>query len=149
MLVLMMGLRNEAAACDALQALSERDGHRDPAQVRVIVGSVEKFFKEIPANRLPTSLEVMRLLDRMALQGVRFPAPLAMFRKVVFTLDGVLYDVAGPGFRMDSVIARDYATRWLGSFGAFLSPLSIRDWIAINTSALKYGARLLTRAAFG
>jgi ubiquinone biosynthesis protein len=149
MLVLMMGLRNETAACEALQALSERDGRRDPSQVRVIVRSVEKFFKEIPANRLPTSLEVMRLLDRMALQGVRFPAPLAMFRKVVFTLDGVLYDVAGPGFRMDSVIARDYATRWLGSFGAFLSPLSIRDWIAINTSALKYGARLLTRAAFG
>jgi hypothetical protein len=38
-------------------------------------------------------------------------------------LDGVLYDVAGPGVRIDDVIAREFLTRCAASLGIFHAPL--------------------------
>ncbi len=49
-----------------------------------------------------------------------FPPALFLFRKSVLTLDGVLYDVAGPDVRIDEVIAREFLTRCAASFGVFL-----------------------------
>ena len=69
----------------------------------------------------------MRLLDRIALEGVSFPAALFMFRKILFTLDGVLRDVAGEDVRIDRVMAREFLTRWLASFGLFHAPLAWAD----------------------
>ena len=67
----------------------------------------------------------MRLLDRIALEGVHFPPSLFLFRKIVLTLDGVLYDVAGPGVRIDEVIAREFLTRCAASLGLFHAPLAV------------------------
>ena len=69
----------------------------------------------------------MRLLDNMALAGVRFPAPLFLFRKIVFTLDGVLRDVNESEVRIDDVIAREYVTRCISSLGIFHAPLTLED----------------------
>jgi hypothetical protein len=81
-------------------------------------------------------LDAMILLDELALTGVRFPAALFMFRKVLFTLDGVLHDVAGPGVRMDQVIACQFLTRCVGSFGVFHEPLNVKDLIPVAQALL-------------
>jgi hypothetical protein len=91
----------------------------------------------------------MRLLDEMALQGVHFDAPLFLFRKSLFTLDGVLQDIAGQEVRMDHVIVRHFLTRWAASFGLFYSPLSIQDFIAVEWNALLYPARSWKRRLTG
>jgi len=55
-------------------------------------------------------------------------AVLLLFRKIVFTLDGVLHDIAGSEVHLDSVITREFLTRWISIFGFFHSPLSVEDW---------------------
>ena len=57
---------------------------------------VNQFIGQLPLTRLPSSMDAMRLLDRLALEGIRFPSGLMMFRKVLFTLDGILHDIAAP-----------------------------------------------------
>lgn len=71
----------------------------------------------------------MLLLDDIALEGVHFPASLFMFRKIVFTLDGVLHDISDSEIRMDSVITREFLTRWIASFGWFHAPLATADLV--------------------
>jgi len=84
----------------------------------------------------------MSLVDRLALEGVRFPAPLIMLRKVLFTLDGILHEIAGPEVEMDSVIARHVVQNWMADFTSIPSPLSVADCIAVQSSAWFYGGRL-------
>jgi hypothetical protein len=72
----------------------------------------------------------------VALEGVRFPAGLMMFRKVLFMLDGILHDIAAPGVRLDAVVARQFLAHWTSS------PLSLFDWLGVEASALLYGGRL-------
>ena len=83
----------------------------------------------------------MRLLDEIALAGVHFPTSLFFFRKSVFTLDGVLQDVAGTDIRIDYVIVREFLTRWLGSFGMFHAPLKLKDFAAVEWQALLFPVR--------
>jgi hypothetical protein len=94
---------------------------------------VNRFIGELSFSRLPSSMDAMRLLDRLALEGVRFPAGLMMFRKMLFTLDGILHDIAAPHLRMDLILARQMLAR---------SPLSLIDWIGVEASALLYGGRV-------
>jgi len=72
----------------------------------------------------------MRLLDDIALAGVHFPASLFFFRKSIFTLDGVLQDIAGKDVRIDYILGREFVTRCLASFGMLHAPLQIRDFAA-------------------
>ncbi len=51
----------------------------------------------------------MRLLEDVAFQGIRFPAPLIMLSKVLFTLDGILDDIGGDRASMGMVMARHIA----------------------------------------
>jgi hypothetical protein len=94
-------------------------------------------------------LDGMRLLDEIAIEGVSFAAPLFLFRKSLFTLDGVLQDVAGSRVRMDDAIVRHFLTRWAASFGLFYSPLGIRDFLSMEWNALLYPARSWQRRVFG
>ena len=100
----------------------------------MIEGCVTRFFEQLPPDASPGTLDAMRLLDRIALEGVHFPPPLFLFRKIVLTLDGVLYDVAGPGVRIDEVIAREFLTRCAASLGMFHAPLEWKDFAAIEAS---------------
>jgi hypothetical protein len=110
---------------------------------------VEQFFKQLPYNRFAGSLDAMLLLDEIALQGVRFPATLAMFQKALFTLDGVLHDIAGSDVSISYLIVRDFVIRLLVSFGLDHPPLSISDLIAVERSGLLYPTRLGASALFG
>ena len=47
-----------------------------------------------------------------------------MLRKIVFTLDGVLFDVTRGEVRIDQVITGEFLTRWIASFGGFHAPLN-------------------------
>jgi ubiquinone biosynthesis protein len=121
LLALMMILRNREGVSQAALALGQSKDHR------LISRCVDEFFAGLPAEHRPGVLDAMHLLDRMALEGVRFPAPLFLFRKIVFTLDGVLHDVNESEVRIDEVIAREYLTRWAASFGLFHAPLNAQD----------------------
>lgn len=84
----------------------------------------------------------MRLLERIAIRGIRFPGPLVMLSKVMFTLEGILADIAGPDTGMGFTLARHVAQHWLRNRAAFRSPLMTGDWITLQCSALLYVGRL-------
>ena len=84
----------------------------------------------------------MRLVERIAFKGVKFPASLIMLSKVMFTLDGVLADIGGSDAGMGFSISRHVAEHWLSHRKAFRSPLISKDWITLQCSALLYTTRL-------
>lgn len=53
--------------------------------------------------RMPLMRKVFRLLEKLSYKGFVFPADLMLFRKAVFTLEGVLNDLC-PDFDMDAAI---------------------------------------------
>ncbi|HUE20591.1 MAG TPA: AarF/UbiB family protein [Bryobacteraceae bacterium] len=131
-LALMLGLRDPVGVCGEIEALTV--GRRLSQEHRGFMQDlVNRFIGELSFSRLPSSMDAMRLLDRLALEGVRFPAGLMMFRKMLFTLDGILHDIAAPHLRMDLILARQMLAR---------SPLSLIDWIGVEASALLYGGRV-------
>jgi len=91
-------------------------------------------------------MDAMRLLDEIALEGIRFPTALLMFRKASFTLEGVLEDIAGLPVRVDSVIARYALTHSTEAIASLASLLSLRDYMAIDWSALTFTSRMAMRA---
>jgi ubiquinone biosynthesis protein len=109
LLTLGVALRDERRVFDAIRSLSEDDLLADQVKANLVRGHVARFFAELPPLAMPGFAEVMTLLDSIAFGGVRFPAELLMFRKVLFTLEGVLADVA-PELQIDLVLAR-YALR--------------------------------------
>lgn len=136
LLALMLGLRDAVGVVREIEALSIEQPL--PRSLCIFVQAhVEQFIGQMPLFKLPGSMDAMRLLDRIALEGVRFPPGLMMFRKVLFTLDGILHDMKAPGVNLDAVVVRHLVSRW-----AVGSPLSLWDWIAVESSALFYGARV-------
>ncbi len=134
MLVVMMLRGSRTGVRQAICSLSGNGAGRRKRE-RLIEAHVERFFERLQPGHSPGALEAMRLLDEIALAGVRFPSSLFFFRKSVFTLDGVLRDVAGAEIRIDSVIAREFLTRCLGSFGVFHAPLQLEDFAAMLVPA--------------
>jgi ubiquinone biosynthesis protein len=145
MLVLMMTLRDADGVVRAIGRLLHR-GADDRAHRYIIRERVTRMLDRLPLFQLPGAMDAMQLLDEIALEGIRFPAALLMFRKAFFTLEGVLEDIAGPGMRMDSAIARYAAEHWMDTGAALLSLLSPSNWVAINWSALTFVSRLCVRA---
>jgi hypothetical protein len=82
------------------------------------------------------------LLERIAWQGVRLPNQLIMLRKVLFTLDGILHDIAGPGDSIEFVLLQRLLQRWLEDLTSVGWPLSGRDWIGVSRSVMLYPSRL-------
>jgi hypothetical protein len=64
-----------------------------------------------------------------------------MLRKALFTLDGILHEIAGSAISIDVVLARYLAQRWMSDSRTIGSPLSFTDWMAVHSSALFYGSR--------
>lgn len=145
MLAVMMSLQNPGGVRDAVLALHRPEARKRGSEQRIIVRAVDDFFKDLPEGYSPGVLDAMRLLDAIALQGVHFDAHLFLFRKSVFTLDGVLHDIAGPDLRMEQVIIRYFLTRWAASFGLFYSPLSLQDFLSVEWNVLLYPARVALR----
>jgi ubiquinone biosynthesis protein len=135
MLAVMTILGNPEGVCEAVMAL------RRKGSARAIARIVRRFFVNLPEGRSPGLLDAMALLDELVLAGIHFDAPLFLFRKSLFTLDGVLRDVAGAEVRMDYVVARHFLTRWAASFGLFYSPLALKDFLQVEWTALLFPGR--------
>jgi len=142
LLFLMVALRDPVGAANAITAMAEQPVRRGSRKAEVIRNCVRRFLDALPLTRLPSATDAMRLLEEVAFQGIRFPAPLIMLSKVLFTLDGILEDIGGDGASMGVVMARHIARRWLTDRAAFASPLTSSDWITLQCSALLYSSRL-------
>jgi ubiquinone biosynthesis protein len=145
MLVLMMTLRDADGVVRAIERLLHK-GADGRAHRHIIRERVNRMLDRLPLFQLPGAMDAMQLLDEIALEGIRFPAALLMFRKAFFTLEGVLEDIAGSGVSIDSAIARYAAKHWMDTGAGLLSLLSPSDWVAINWSALTFVSRLCVQA---
>jgi len=142
MFFLMTALRDPEGICEQIRALSRGGSRRKGEQAKIIRESVDHFIANLPLAHMPRSVDALDLLEDIAFKGVRLPAPLIMLRKVLFTLDGVQHDIGDPEVSVVAVLARHATPRWLTSWKAFGSPLSLRDWLAVQFSTLFYGTRV-------
>ncbi len=145
LLFAMVGLRDKVGACNEVLALSQRRIHHASARGKMISEAVGEFFDKLPAAHLPSMVDVMQLLELLAMRGVRFPGSLIMLSKVMFTLDGILNDIGGTGSNIGFAIARQLAGHWRSDRRAFRSPLAVKDWVTLQCSALLYTTRLWMR----
>ena len=142
LLFLMMSLRDAVGASNEVLALGQQRIHSGSRRAQAVCETVTGFLDESPLRYFPTGADTMRLLERVAMKGVRFPGSLVMLSKVMFTLDGILADVGGDGTRMGFTIARHLAQHWITHRSALRSPLKMQDWITLQCSALLYGSRV-------
>ncbi len=146
MLVLMTMLRDADGMTGAIERLRLRGSADDRQQALIIRERVTRLLNELPLYRLPGPMDAMRLLDEIALNGIRFPAGLLMFRKAWFTLDGVLEDTSKSSVRMDSVLARYALAHWARTSVVLFSLLSPSDWASLDWSTLTLASRLSVQA---
>jgi ubiquinone biosynthesis protein len=142
LLFLMVALRDPVGTTNAVVALSQQRIRKTSPCGRMIRSLVEEFLGKMPASQMPSGADAMRLLERIAIQGIRFPASLIMLSKVMFTLEGILGDMVGTDTSFGLSIARHVAWHWLAHRSAFRSPLGTRDWLTLQCSALLYTSRL-------
>jgi len=146
LLILMVSLRDPIGASNEIRTLSQpaiRSGSRPGQMIRE---TVRAFFEELPVTSLPSGADAMRLLERIAMKNVKFPAPLIMLSKVIFTLDGILRDIGGASKGMGLTIARHVVQSWIVNRRAFRSPLKPVDWVTLQCSALLCSSRWAVRA---
>jgi len=144
---ILLVLRDALGVCHEIEALSLDSSSRPPALTAFLRQHVAEFIEKMPLKHLPGSMDAMRLLDRLALEGVRFPSSLLMFRKILFTLDGILHDIGAPNVHMDLIIARHVASRWARHWMSIGSPLTLMDWVTVQSSALLFGGRVWVKWA--
>jgi ubiquinone biosynthesis protein len=142
LLFLMVSLRDPVGTCNEVLALSQERIQTTSPRGRMVCELVTCFLDDLPVRYVPYGVDPMRLLERIALKGIRFPGPLIMLSKVMFTLDGILGDIKGAHAGMGFTIARHVALHWIGNRKEFSSPLQTRDWITLHCSALLYLSRL-------
>jgi ubiquinone biosynthesis protein len=142
MLFLMLFLRNPVGVCRSAEALREGGASLGPRQRE----NVGKFISDLPLFRPAGPTDAMALLERLAGEGVLFPSALVMLSKVLFTLDGVLEDVAGAPVSMAFPVLLHVAEGWVSRRIPLGSPLRRRDWLPVETSTLMLAARLYVGA---
>jgi ubiquinone biosynthesis protein len=142
LLFLMVTLRDPVGTCNEVLALSQQHIRSASPRGRMVSEFITRFLDELPVA--PSGVDAMVLLERLAMKGVKFPGPLIMLSKVMFTLDGILGDVGGSssGMGFGLTIARHVAQHWISNRKEFRSPLKTRDWITLQCSALLYTSRL-------
>lgn len=145
LLFLMVGLRDPVGVFQEISALSQARIRRTSPRGRVIRQVIAEFFEQLPATGLPSAADAMRLLERVAMKGAKFPGSLIMLSKVMFTLEGILGDIVGSETDMEFAIARHFAQHWIAHRSEFASPLQARDWLTLQCSALLLPSRLGVR----
>lgn len=138
--VAMVMLRNVTAVCIEIDALVEKPLRL--AESTMLGRFVSGYVESLPLATRPQLTDAMVLLERLALKGVRFPASLIMFSKVIFTLDGILGDIHGDT-TLGPRVARKFLERWLRRNVPIGSPLVPTDWLNIAVNGLIYGGRVL------
>jgi ubiquinone biosynthesis protein len=142
LLFLMVTLRDPPGVFHEIMALAQnrpRGGLRASVTIRQVI---TEFLDRIPTSSLPSVADAMRLLESVAMAGVKFPASLIMLSKVMFTLEGLLGDLIGADSAVGITVARHIAMHWLRHRSEFRLPLVKRDWITLQCSALLLVSRL-------
>ncbi len=73
LLFAMVGLRDTAGTCNEVLALAQQRIRRASPRGQMIADTVARFLDELPAARWPSMVDVMRLLERLAMTGVEVP----------------------------------------------------------------------------
>lgn len=141
MLFLMIVLRDPVGAADAILALCRR-GRDEAGKARKIHTEVNRYLDQLPVKHVPGAIDAMKVLEDLAWQGLRLPRSLMMFRKALFTLDGILHDIAAPDFSMESVMVRRLVRTWTARWSNLGAPLSPGEWAQIQCSALLFPGRI-------
>ncbi len=144
-LIMMMALRDSEGILKAIDRLRHHGATEDPGQARLIHEHVARFLDGLTLFQVPGAMDAMRLLDAIALEGIRFPSALLMFRKASFTLEGVLEDIAGPNADVDTAVARHAWAHWVDAGITVFSLLAPTDWLSLDWSALTFTSRLGVR----
>jgi ubiquinone biosynthesis protein len=142
LLFLMVTLRDPPGVLHEITALAQ---HRPRGRMRLsetIRQVITEFLDRIPTSSLPSVADAMRLLESVAMAGIKFPASLIMLSKVMFTLEGILGDLVGADSAVGITVARHIALHWLRHRSEFRLPLVKRDWITLQCSALLLVSRL-------
>jgi ubiquinone biosynthesis protein len=142
LLFLMVALRDPPGVFHEIMALAQhrpRGGLRGSANIHQVI---TQFLDGMPTSSLPSVADAMRLLESVAMAGVKFPGSLIMLSKVMFTLEGILGDLVGSDLTMGVTVARHIALHWLRHRSEFRLPLFRRDWITLQCSALLLVSRL-------
>ena len=142
LLFLMIFLRDPVGASDAILALSPPGGRGRKFRAQHIREIVTDYLNALPVKKLPGAVDSVNLLERVGWQGIRLPSSLLMFRKALFTLDGILHDIGAPQFNMEAVMVRHIMKSWMGKWKNIGSPLSLKDWALVQCSALLFPGRL-------
>ena len=142
LLLVMVALRDPVGVCDEVKALSQTRIGPASRKAEVICSVVTRFFDRVELTRGSYFVETMRLLQAVALKGIRFPAPLIMFSKVLFTLNGILEDIGAADIPMSSIIGKQLIREWLITPATFPAPLSVKDWLRLPWHAALYAARV-------
>jgi ubiquinone biosynthesis protein len=142
LLFLMVTLRDPVGTFNEIASLSHHQIRMTSPRGRIIRELVDRFLDEMPPSRMASGADAMRLLERVAVRGIKFPGSLIMLSKVMFTLEGILGDIVGADAGMAITLARHVAQRWFANRSAFRSPLRTRDWITLQCSALLYTSRV-------
>ena len=142
LLFLLLTLRDPNGVYSQIERLAQLPASIKPAQARIIRSRIAEFLDAMPATYLPSAADAMRLLERVAVGGVKFPSSLIMLSKVMFTLDGVIADIVRSDTDMGLTIARHVALHWLDNASEFRSPLRKRDWVTLQCSAILFLSRI-------
>jgi ubiquinone biosynthesis protein len=142
LLFLMLSMRDPVGVTTEVLALSQSHVSKASRRAESVRRIVASFLNELPLSHFATGADTMRLLEKVAVEGIRFPRALVMLSKVIFTLNGILADVAGEVTPMGLSIARCIAQRWITHRNGFRSPLKAQDWVILQCSALLYPTRL-------
>ncbi len=78
----------------ALTTLVQDDLETDQLKQALVRGYITQLLAELAPFILPGFTQAITLVDRLALAGISFSAELLLFRKILFTLEGVLHDIS-------------------------------------------------------
>ena len=145
LLFLMVSLRDPVGVSNEIVELSQRRIRNNSREWQVVQETVNEFLDAMRASGLASTADAMRLLENVAMRGIKFPGSLIILSKVMFTLEGVLNDISGTDHEMGFAIARQVARRWITNRGEFQSPLIAQDWFTLQCSAFLLLSRLGVR----
>jgi ubiquinone biosynthesis protein len=80
-----------------------------PLQRQKFRSLVLRMLRSSKFDRLTLIKKTFTLLEQLTFEGIVFPADLMLFRKAIFTLEGVLYDL-WPAFDMDAAVTQYLTT---------------------------------------
>lgn len=89
----------------AVKSLAKCTSMATPIKRRQFRNQVIEWMCSPEFGRMPLIKRVFRLLELLTYEGFVFPAELMLFRKAIFTLEGVLHDL-WPEFDMDAAVVQ-------------------------------------------